>query len=669
MGKVIKELDRIHNNVIPANKKLRVVKRIKRAHVNFVSREELMKRVCSIFPTKAHYLFVSGIGGSGKSELVRKYVSIVENNYDENICMMEYCGSIKETINQGLSFCTDYYVISETEYYSQEMDRQELFYEKMKMLGKIEKSLLVIDNFDNIEDENLQYLLDSNADVIIITRDKVEFVNSINITSCISVKEEIELFKRAYACNDLDDNIIRTLCDVCNKHPMTIVLLASLIAQKKHDLHIIYEKFKTNQKSFFSEEILFEKDRNFGKRQIMRHFQTMLSFYGLSEQQMQILLDISFAYPKELSIVGYFQKKYVGYEGDIKLLEQLNLIDCVTDDIVCIHPLMAENIIYLLEPDMDSCRNVLDHFKEIFENGCMNNYYLTSLVINMANGFNEYDIEYEKMLFQGAKFLFYQSDYESALRVYKYMLKYATEDFKLVQISFQIGLNLKYIGKYKDSIDVYRRTQNICINHLENISFKRMYIPILMGIANNYHMLGEEEKRCKTKERYYSRAIDYYKMALRISKCVDGERSLRGAELYDNMALMYANLQKFEHAYSNSSLARKILKKMKQVETLEMAICYINLGEINKLGGNLEEALHAYKDAERIKQKALPQNHVSHIVTYISIGEILVLLKRVNEAEEYYIKARDIASLKLSNTHIYNKYIRKGLTEIRTMRK
>lgn len=668
MGKIIKELDSFSHNVIPAKKNIRLVKRIRRPHVNFVSREKLMNEIYSIFPMKANYLFVSGIGGSGKSELIRKYVSNVEKNYDNNICMMNYCGSIKETINQGLLFCTDHNVASEIEFSFRNMDRQEMFYEKMKMLEEIQKSLLVIDNFENIEDENLQYVLDSNADVIILTRDAVKFANSIDITNRILEEEEVELFKNVCVDYDLDDSVIRELCAVCNKHPMTIVLLASLISQKKYDLHIIFEKFKTSQKSVFSEQILFEKDRIFCKRQIMRHFDTLFSLYGLSEQQKQILLDISLAYPKYLDRTQYFTKNYKEFESDIKLLEQLNLIDDITDTIY-IHPLLAENIIYMLKPDIDKCRKIVDYFKEMYEKEDVGNYYLGSLVINIASYFKGYDIKYEKMLLQGAKYLFHQSGYESSLQVYKYILKNVKEDLKRVHIKYQIGLNLKYIGRYYESIRIYSEIQSICMNHLNSISYKKIYIPILIGIANNYHMLGEEETQPKTKEKYYSSAINYYKMALRISKCVDGVKSVRGAKLYDNMALMYANLRRFEYAYSNSLLARKILRKRKQGETFEMAKCYINLGEINRLAMNLDAALDAYKVAEQIKQKILPHNHDSHIVTYINIGEILVLLKRVDEAEEYYIKARDIACLKLSVTHIYNTYIRKGLTEIQTMKK
>lgn len=499
MGRVIKKLNTSNQNVVPVKNKMKLVKNIWRPLINYVPRRNLMEEIEKIFPLKTNYVFISGIGGSGKSEFIRKYVSMVADSYAENICMMNYCGSIRETINKELLFCTDYQTSTEIEKRFERMSRQEIFYNKMQALKQTDKCLLVIDNFENIEDENLQYLLDSNADIIFLTRDKIKNDNSLDITDKISIQEEIQIFKSVCLDIDLDEKVIQELCGTCDKHPMTIVLLASLISLNKYELHIIFEGFKTSQKKKFSEKILFEKDRGFRQKQIMRHFDTLFSFYGLSEQQEQLLLDISFAYPQVLNYADYFEKKYVEFQSDIKVLEKLNLIR-VENSMVHIHPLLAENVLDVLRPDMSRCRNVLHYFEELFKKKTVDDYCLGTMVINASGCFEEYDMDYHKMMMYGAKYLFCQSRYDSAIQVYEYILRFVRDELKYVQVKYQLGLNFKHAGRYNDSLRIYSEIQEVCVKYSDSIEYKQTYIPVLIGIANNYHMLGESEKRKKHRE-------------------------------------------------------------------------------------------------------------------------------------------------------------------------
>lgn len=130
------------------------------------------------------------------------------------------------------------------------------------------------------------------------------------------------------------------------------------------------------------------------------------------------------------------------------------------------------------------------------------------------------------------------------------------------------------------------------------------------------------------------------------------------------MGLMYANIGEFEYAYTNAALGRKIYRVLSGNDTMSMAKCYTNLGEISFLEGKLEEALEAHEHAKRIKDKILSKDHDSKILTLINLGEISSLLKRWNVAEKYMEEARDMASVTLSREHIYNKMINRNLIYI-----
>lgn len=140
--------------------------------------------------------------------------------------------------------------------------------------------------------------------------------------------------------------------------------------------------------------------------------------------------------------------------------------------------------------------------------------------------------------------------------------------------------------------------QKNCENNSDSILFKKKLIVVLIGIANNYHMLGESAENNKIRVEYFESSIAFDKKALHISKSINGVLSINCASLYDNMALMYANIKQFKYAYSNSKLARSLFRKLKGEISFEMAKCYINLGEIYRLDGKEEKALIVFKIAE-----------------------------------------------------------------------
>ena len=667
MGIVTKKLNTSSQTVIPVSKKVHLVQKVWKPLVNFVPRVELMNELHRLFSGDINYIFISGIGGSGKSELIRKYVSTVDTTYN-NICMLDYHGSIRETINQGLFFYTNYSTSAELEQRFSVLTRQEMFCKKMELLNETENCLIVIDNFENIEDENMQQLLDSNAHVIILTREYIKAANVLDITDTMLEKEEIQLFKNHCTLSSLGESVIQKLCKVCANHPMTIILLATLVSLNKYELHVIFEKFQSNRKSIFPDNLLLEKDRSFKNSEIKKHLEAIISLYGLSMQQEQILLDISFAYPYSLSKIDYFSKNYKDVQNDIKLLQALNLI-YIEPEILRIHPLLAESILELIKPSINRCRQLLNYFTVKLETCQMDDYYLGVFASKMAIYFNRYDEKYRQLLLKGAKYLFHQSEYHTSIQIYKYILEFLTSDLDYVRVKYQLGLNLKYMGKYQDSVSTYQEIKKVCEDHPDSVPFKKIGILVLIGIANDYHMLGEEEEDNRSKTAYLGSSLDYYKTALHISKHIDGIRSVRCASIYDNIALMYANLKQFKHAYSNSILARRLFRRFKGDESFEMAKCYINLGEIYRLNGKPRDALNSFKIAEQIKKKILPENHDSHIVTFINIGDVLISMKRLDEAEEYFAKAQDIASLKFSRTHIYNSIINKRLASVTLMRK
>lgn len=102
-------------------------------------------------------VFVKGAGGIGKTELVRKYVSIYQDKYDAVVFMM-YNGSVSECLNDIKPIGVD----------SKDRDNKAL----LKEICDNDKILLILDNYDVAPNESadLNELFELNCKVIVTTR-------------------------------------------------------------------------------------------------------------------------------------------------------------------------------------------------------------------------------------------------------------------------------------------------------------------------------------------------------------------------------------------------------------------------------------------------------------------------------------------------------------------
>ena len=122
---------------------------------NFVGRSEELAELREAL-ADGRPVFVKGAGGIGKTELVRKYVSLHQDEYDAVVFML-YNGSVSECLNQIEIIGVD------------EADKN-----NSSVLKEIcdEKVLLILDNYDVSpnESKDLNELFDLNCKIIVTTR-------------------------------------------------------------------------------------------------------------------------------------------------------------------------------------------------------------------------------------------------------------------------------------------------------------------------------------------------------------------------------------------------------------------------------------------------------------------------------------------------------------------
>ena len=131
-----------------------------------IGREQECNKLWNWYSNDERLLFVTGMGGIGKSTIVRKFASDYKEQFD-NLLYLQYQDSIYETITDDTQFCISGYEKEEEE------TTKEYFARKIKAAKELTvdtNTLLIIDNFEGAVDESLTELLSVNWKIIVITR-------------------------------------------------------------------------------------------------------------------------------------------------------------------------------------------------------------------------------------------------------------------------------------------------------------------------------------------------------------------------------------------------------------------------------------------------------------------------------------------------------------------
>lgn len=207
-------------------------------------------------------IFVTGMGGIGKSSLVRDYLSRFRKQFD-TVLFVDYKDSIKETIADDRNI-----KINTLRQEEAGASIQDYFYKKtgkIKELIADKKAILVIDNYTGEPDEELKVLLSTGIKLILISRRSVVYQTGREIKiEAISDKRALlymfeENLGRSITNEELES--FKHIITMTQAHTLALELIAKQIASS----HItISDAARLTDELGFSaiapEKIIFEKD-------------------------------------------------------------------------------------------------------------------------------------------------------------------------------------------------------------------------------------------------------------------------------------------------------------------------------------------------------------------------------------------------------------------------
>ncbi len=326
----------------------------------FVGRREEIETLQEMLQEKKA-VFLSGIGGIGKTELAKRYAYVNRERYDR-IIFVSFCTSIKETICGN-----DIWIQNEV---LEEGSLENLFETRMKVLKQdlTKNDLFILDNFDVEQEDDLEYLLQCRCKFIITSRNDFRDYNyaQMNVEKIEDEEELFELFfaynQKEYCCEEWTS--IYAMIHLVDSHTMTVELIAKYLRDIEELPSRLLQKMmeKEGITSLQEMKVKHRKDRKIRVESVNSHLLMLFHLFNFSEIESELL--------RSLSLLGYvriLQSSFLEYCNVIQKEESLEHLiktgwieyDENTKKI-SLHQIILDLVYNYMKPTAENCINLVE---------------------------------------------------------------------------------------------------------------------------------------------------------------------------------------------------------------------------------------------------------------------------------------------------------------------
>ena len=273
-------------------------------------REEILKLEKWLEMPNNNLLFVTGMGGIGKSSLIRGFLS-EQNDRADILLFLNYYHSLKQTIADDKQF--DIHGIKK----SLQEEPDEYFIRKLSVARELtngQKVILVIDNYDNNDLEGMEELLKPGWKIIMITRNSTwaEDYFSIPIEAIKDKKEIYKIFE-SHIRRSMEKEeypVIDRIIDKVQGHTLALELIAKQI--ENSFLSVLEAEKLLKEKGISgiaSEKVPYTKDQISVMDTIKNIINKLFLSAGITKQKESVLKAVAFCGTRGVS-VNTFAKVY-----------------------------------------------------------------------------------------------------------------------------------------------------------------------------------------------------------------------------------------------------------------------------------------------------------------------------------------------------------------------
>ena len=663
----------------------KIVTSLPQARDIFDGRDDTIEEIQNTFLEGNKCIFVEGIGGIGKTELVKQYAIRYQKEYN-NIIFVRYTSDLMHLINDDNEVIINGLVRNEGE------SNEEYFTRKLNVLKSIsdDKVLLIIDNFDVDNDPNLKELLTGNYRVIFTTRNQHPGYQTIKVESIKDEEKLFSIFEKNYG-NSLtpeEKDYIRKIFELIEYHTYAIELIAK---QMEASFIEPKEMLKIIQEGTLKNAVTEEISGRDSMKNAFSHICSLFSIGNLSNIYKNILMYLSI-----MGLNGVPANKFKEWSGlenfnEINSLIRKSWIRKENGQKISIHPLVKEVMWAELKPNLENCRDFLNKFAEYVRKAWGRSIDENIAILDCAYAVFEYfDDEPNKpmYIFEPICGLFWElGRFEDSQEGYKKL--YACSIKQFGEVSEETGLcAIRYAGAYynavqlKESIPWYRKGLEI----LKQSSTEESLDLALAHekVARTY--IYDENPDYDKSEKLFNEAIEMRKRLIKRAqngetiKSIDEhmEFNIDRAEIGNMVTLMeigrlYQAKGDYEKAYEYADEYTKLYANHPKMIVSTLAYGYYDLGVCllemaKKLPENSAEKNEKLNKAEEILKKAQEINKETRgemaldtLKNEECLGDIYTERKQYADASNSYLAVLSMLEKYFSHKVDYIKSIKEKM--------
>ncbi|MCD8003612.1 MAG: tetratricopeptide repeat protein [Clostridia bacterium] len=546
----------------------------------FCGREEELQRLHEALAEHGK-VFLHGIGGIGKSELVKEYARRYKKDYT-NIIYIFCGGDLKKAI-------TDLDFVDDTE----DEDGEKRFLWHSRLLSSLKQdSLLIIDNFNSsvTEDGYLAKIMEYNCRILFTTRGRPENYHVMELSEISDKTVLLELMRKYYSDAEGHRDELMKIIDAVHGHTLATELAARLLERGMLNPRELLYKLQTKKTALDdNDKISVIKDGKPASETYGEHIRTLFALHSLSEEQMMLMRCMALVPLSGIDKRLFNSWLSLDNLNGINGLTELGLITPISSREISLHPMIRDTAISDLKPSVSNCRTMILKLEET----CLR---------------HGEDIPYYKEMFQ----------------TIENIVSFIEKD--------DIELYLRFLGNVFPYMEKYKYTQEMrAIIKEQQTLLKNPSVGCAEDRALNLDSLAAVEENT-------DKAIELEKEALSLLPHINKDNAHLISNIHANIGTLYCKKGEYKSARQHMEKGYRILQKYDLAymhdaitQTMNYAVCLSNMG-------NIEDGMEILQELE----PKLDRKSGDYAILQEAMGGIFLMKRNFSEALKHYKNAIDI---------------------------
>lgn len=619
----------------------------------FIGRETELEQICDILSEGNNTVFLTGMGGIGKSEIARAYAKKHKDEY-KTIVMVSYQTSLLDLITDDRAIvikCCSRGAVNAGQCESVE----DYYVRKMEVLRQVvgEDTLLIIDNFDVEEDENLADILDLPCDKIITSRVNYEELgyHTVYVETMDAKTVLLPLMERMdhrYVKPE-DQEIALKIIKLLDSHTYAVSLTASQmkaghIQPKKMYELLSNEGLKYKTRSTFS--------RNPGeKKTAVDYIRMLYDFTKLSEIEKRILCYMACSPIEGIDTDLFMELAEVEDFEDIHKLIALNWIqEDLESNLLRIHMLVRELTKEQEEFSLEYCMPYVRMLRLKVGDSCgwdnsyEYNLFLEGAVLAVMRVFPKPYIAYRREFEVFASFAWVMNQFDISEKMEIWLYESCVKEYgQYSELTGYQATRVAAVFHNHKEIDKarpwYQKAKEIMMQSSEDNSTK---VTSYFKVARSDQMLGDIEQA----EKGYLEALEVCeriiaadiqdKQTLDSDKTEAQRAKLQACMIKSALAVIYGSRGELDRGID---ILKEQIDIIPQLSTTS-SIMYVRIALANLYmeKGDAEKAKELYEEL-LVFCRELHGDNKDTIMLYELLGNTMIKSGKPLEAAVYYADA------------------------------